>query len=111
MSSLTTTIAAKQHNVDVEQVELVNTDSTLPRHKVQRPASPHISSNAHPANNNDNPTIVPRAMTFPPRHADQTLCAYVGTNFKVITIIVAVAALVVAVLGVIAAIVVPIVRK
>ena len=63
------------------------------------------------SNNCDNPNRVARAMTFPPRQNHQTLYDYVVTNFKVITIIIAIITLACTVIGIVAGIVIPIVLR
>jgi hypothetical protein len=50
-------------------------------------------------------------MTFPPRQNHQTLYDYVVTNFKVITIIIAIITLACTVIGIVAGIVIPIVLR
>jgi hypothetical protein len=63
------------------------------------------------SDNCDNPNRVARAMTFPPRQHHQTLYDYVVTNFKVITIIIAIITLACTVIGIIAGIVIAIVPR
>jgi hypothetical protein len=50
-------------------------------------------------------------MTFPPMQNDQTWYDYLVTNFKVITIVIALITLACTVIGIIAGIVIAIVRK
>lgn len=61
--------------------------------------------------NCDNPNRVARAMTFPPKQNHQTLYGYIVTNFKVITIIIAIITLACTVIGIIAGIVIAIVLR
>jgi hypothetical protein len=126
MASSTTT-ANNEINTDIELAQLVendsgsvllanahfdpsqpiNTDSTLPTHHVP-------ANNTHPATNNNNrnnTNRLVRAMTLQPRQNDQTLYDYIVTNYKVITFIIAMITLAVTIIGVIAAIVIPIVLK
>lgn len=88
----------------------VNTDSTLPTHHVPSHDT-HVTNNSNNNNNRNNSNRIARAATFPPRQNDQTLYDYVVTNFNVLTIIIAVISLAFTIIGVVAAIVIPIVLK
>ena len=94
-------------NTHSDTSELVNFDSTLPTHHVPSHDS-HVTNNS---NDRNNPNRITRAVTSPPRQNDQTWYDYVVTNFKVLTIIFAIITLAFTIIGVIAAIVIPIVLK
>lgn len=94
-------------NTDSGPPEPVDTDPTLPTHHVPS----HDAHSTDNSNNRNNPNRVARAMTFPPRQNNQTWHDYVVTNFKVITIVIALITLACTVIGIIAGIVIAIVRK
>ncbi|OAG16262.1 hypothetical protein CC77DRAFT_393739 [Alternaria alternata] len=105
MSSSTTTAAGQVNNSTSTQP--VNTDTRLPTHHVPS----HNAHSTNNSNNRNNSNIIARAMTFPPMQNDQTWYDYLVTNFKVITIVIALITLACTVIGIIAGIVIAIVRK
>ena len=94
-------------NTHSDPSQPVNADSTLPTHHVPS----HDAHSTDNSNNRNNPNRVARAMTFPPMQNDQTWYDYLVTNFKVITIVIALITLACTVIGIIAGIVIAIVRK
>ncbi|KAH6860487.1 hypothetical protein B0T12DRAFT_393629 [Alternaria alternata] len=94
-------------NTHSDPSQPVNADSTLPTHHVPS----HDAHSTDNSNNRNNLNRIARAATFPPRQHDQTWYDYVVTNFKVLTIIFAIITLAFTIIGVIAAIVIPIVLK
>jgi hypothetical protein len=99
-----TTTAAGQLN-DPTSTQSVNKDTKLPTHHIPSLDSPP------PNNNNNNRTTPLRAIAFPPRLDDQTLHAYIVTNFTLITIAIAVITLVATVAGILVAIVLAVIYK
>ncbi|KAF7681150.1 hypothetical protein GT037_000126 [Alternaria burnsii] len=97
-------------NTHSDTSELVNTDSTLPAHYL-------ASHHTYPANGSNcnnhyhTSTAIARVGTFPPRSNNQTLDAYIVTNFTVITIVIAAITLVATVAGIIVAIVLAVIYK
>jgi hypothetical protein len=97
-------------NTHSDTSELVNTDSTLPTHHL--PSHHTYPANGSNSNNHyHTPATVVRVGTFPPRSNNQTLYAYIVTNFTVITIVIAVITLVATVAGIIVAIVLAVIYK
>jgi hypothetical protein len=98
-------------NTHSDTSELVNTNSTLPTHHL--PSHHTYPANGSNSNNNHHhtPATVVRVGTFPPRSNNQTLYAYIVTNFTVITIVIVVITLVATVAGIIVAIVLAVIYK
>jgi hypothetical protein len=82
----------------------VNADTGLPTHHI-----PSFDSTS--PSNNKSQTTSSRAIAFPPRPDDQTLHAYIVTNFTLITIAIAVVTLVATVAGILVAIVLAVIYK